>query len=381
MVCIKIYFNVYTGVEAKYKKNSERIIKQREAAKKAKEEAEEKLTALSKKAEADIDWNFTAKDKKSAYKKLIEPAFKYDKTHASAPDLSAFEVSEFTPGVFRELMRRLFNLWLQPREVAALVKDFPVDEEAIKLNPRMFLLHFIRTGVETREKRKGQILMAQREARDSVEHERQRKKRIAEQKNVLELDPLFSPVDLRTGNEKLKVASAMYDKNSPSSVSMDAFTAAFLDPLTFRNIMKSTLNLTFTPKELSALLAEYNNGDGNVDCSKFMISFIKLGADERAKLKAIQLEKQRREDHHRKTEHERIMKEAEEKMVLKISYKFTSEERSRAFVKLAEAAKKYDRSHPGCMALDGFDCKEMSPAVFKELIRRTFNLVFTPGKK
>jgi hypothetical protein len=74
------------------------------------------------------------------------------------------------------------------------------------------------------------------------------------------------------------------------------------------------------------------------------------------------------------------MKEAEDKMVLNITYDFSRDEKESAFRKLAVAAKKYDKSHPGCVALDGFQCLELEPSAFRDIVRRTFNLTFTPGE-
>jgi len=53
------------------------------------------------------------------------------------------------------------------------------------------------------------------------------------------------------------------------------------------------------------------------------------------------LEKQRRDNERRKTEHLRKMKESEAKMTLAVSYDFEDEDKVEAFKLLAESAKKY----------------------------------------
>lgn len=82
------------------------------------------------------------------------------------------------------------------------------------------------------------------------------------------------------------------------------------------------------------------DASGNVSCSDFVVSFIRYGSEERARIRALQLEKQRKDELHRRTEHERKVKEAESKMVVDIRYDYNEKDEASAFEKLASAAKK-----------------------------------------
>ena len=97
-------------------------------------------------------------------------------------------------------------------------------------------------------------------------------------------------------------------------------------------------------------------------------------------------------------EHEKKIKEQEGKLNIEVNFDFDENDRDSALAKLTEAAIKvfikhtvfipyflfdtntslpfqqYDRSHPSAMALDGFNSTTMEATLFKEMIRRTFNL-------
>jgi hypothetical protein len=72
---------------------------------------------------------------------------------------------------------------------------------------------------------------------------------------------------------------------------LDTFHCLYLTPGMFREVMKRTFNILFTPNELAAMIAEFNNGNGNIDTSKFLVTFIKIGSEERDKVKGLALEK------------------------------------------------------------------------------------------
>lgn len=368
------------GKQSRYEKHRAFLVKQRAAIKAAKKEAEDKLNAQFEKAELSVDLTkFSDDDLENAMAKVQTASAKFDKTHPAAPSTAGFTGGAMKPGEFRELVRRTFNLWLRPQELAALVHQFSFDPEhkSGKIDSKAFLIRFVKLGFEARAQQKATVLEKQRLADQEKAQEAARKKRIAEQKMVTDVDADYGEVDRTSVYAKMTAASAKYDKNAPGCASLEAFDAQYLTPIVFREIMKRTFNISLAPKELACLIEDFDNGQGNVDCQSFIISFIKLGAEERAKFKLVMLERQRANDVLRRTEHDRKMKEAEDKMTLKISYDYTEEEKNSAFVKMAHAAKKYDKNAPGCMSLDGFEQRTMAPVVFREMLKRTFGLVLS----
>jgi hypothetical protein len=208
------------------------------------------------------------------------------------------------------------------------------------IDSKAFLVKFVKMGVEARAKARAIRLDQQRQAEKDAQHATERKRRLAEQRNVLTVDNDFAESDFNAAMEKLRVASIKYDKTSPGCPSLEAFNAAFFTPHQFKVVMKQTFGIVYTPKELAAMVAEYDNGEGNVDSGALLVNFIKMGTEERAKIRHVQLEQQRKMEFLRRTEHERKMKELEQKAEVKVKYDFTPEEEDSAFEKLAIAAKK-----------------------------------------
>ena len=83
---------------------------------------------------------------------------------------------------------------------------------------------------------------------------------------------------------------------------------------------------------------ESKTNPGNVSCFDFVRSFLRYGVEERDRQKAITLEKQRRMNYYRKTEHERKIKELESKVTVEINYDFPEDKETSAFNKLLVAA-------------------------------------------
>jgi len=161
---------------------------------------------------------------------------------------------------------------------------------------------------------------------------------------------------------------------------LTAFDAAFLTPVMFKEVLKRTFNLVFSPKELAAVIAEFHDENGNVKSKDFVVKFIQLGVEERSAFKLVQLEKLRKADKLRREEAELKLKAAEAKMLLKVDFSSSVDDEKEAFRKLTEAAKRYDKNNPGAMTLEAFDCAYMEAMTFREMLARTFNLRLTVGE-
>ena len=60
-----------------------------------------------------------------------------------------------------------------------------------------------------------------------------------------------------------------------------------------------------------------------------------------------------------------------------IDFDFSELDVARAEQKLLESSTKYDRNAPGCASLEGFECESLSVGAFRDLVRRTFDLVLS----
>lgn len=384
---------------------------------------------------------YSPDDLHAAVEKLLPAAMKFDKYHPAAPSLEAFQRGPLKIGEFKEVVKATFNVYLNVKEAAAIVLEYAPFNKAAEnyilnsnlksnssssgimnnsnetnlnndkninesnnkntnviyrnekekerkplLDPKKFMNKFIKLGFDERARVKVELLEKQRANEFLREQESIRKKRLAEQKMELEIDETFGEVDRSNAYDKMKVASARYDRNSPGCVSLEAFDAKVMNAAMFREGMKRTFNVVFTPRELAAVMQDFmhesDDGDfegmkgGGLVCSNFLKVFMRLGQEERGRMKMLQLEKSRESDMNKKTWHERKMREAEEKFHAAFMPDFTygPQDRSAAFEKLVAAARRHERGG----GLEGFQAAFMRPVDFREMCRRMFHVVFTP---
>lgn len=148
-----------------------------------------------------------------------------------------------------------------------------------------------------------------------------------------------------------------------------------------REQMKLVFNVNLTVEELSAFIKNFNKdnaGGENINCAAFLVSFFRAGFQERTnRLHSLWKEKKRIEEE-RKMKELQQKREQEMKNSLKVNYDFTEADKERAIQKLRTAARLYDKTTPGAMSMKAFEVKEMAPHVFKEQLKRIFNLQVTP---
>jgi Ca2+-binding EF-hand superfamily protein len=368
------------GVKFRFDKHKKVIEEQRRLKKAEREKAQQEEDRKAVELMKCVNWDFDSEDLIAALEKMRIAATGFDKTSSSAPSIAAFDAGSLSPYMFRELLKRTFGMVLAPRELAAMVKEFPANADGTRVNPAPFLVKFIKMGQDERERNRAQAQLLQRAALESVERKRLRKQRLKQASDELYIDHTYAEDDEVNALEKLKKVSAQFDRTASNCPSLAAFDAAYLDPVTAREVIRRVMNVNMTPTELAATIAANPDGKGNLKCSTFLTGFLKMGSEERAKAKAVELEKQREKEKYRKAEEDRKRIEAEQKNVLSITKDFSVEERENAFKKIAEAARKYDKNHPSCVSLSGFDVVVLTPAEFKELMKRTFNVNFSPGE-
>jgi hypothetical protein len=146
----------------------------------------------------------------------------------------------------------------------------------------------------------------------------------------------------------------------------------------FREMLKLTFNLKIDRSELGAILMDMCKEEvQDVPGNDFLRYFFRVGYQAREEEKKQQRLKQQQLD--QKAEEERIKKleEAKNKMKLNVDYNFSAEDEVNAMEKLRIGSEKYDKNAPGAVALDGFDCEEITPADFRELLKRVFNVTLT----
>ena len=130
---------------------------------KVKEEALKKKKELAERYLIVPDYNYSPEEEIVTLEKFCKAATKYDRKHPSSFGLEAFDVKSLTAGEFREVMKRTFNLALDPKELGVIVKMYG-DPETNTIHCSSFVIKFIKIGIEERGKMNSQQLLASRES-------------------------------------------------------------------------------------------------------------------------------------------------------------------------------------------------------------------------
>lgn len=158
-------------------------------------------------------------------------------------------------------------------------------------------------------------------------------------------------------------------------------------PSLFKNFIREQLKKVFqvnlTLPELSAFLYDFNKDHDDkhtVLCAPFLVKFLRLGFQERTRrIRATWEEKKRIQREQERKRHQEEL-EKEKKHAAQINRNFTEEEKEMALLKLRTAARLYDKTTPGAMSMKAFEMKEMPPHIFREQLKRVFNLSLTPAE-
>jgi len=244
--------------------------------------------------------------------KLILAAAKYDRNAAGTVGLDAFSGSSMEPHVFKEQLRRVFNIKVTPGELGALMRHFDKDGDG-DVNCSEFLVEFFKVGFAEKQR----VIHAKAAADERLAAAEARRARTEAEasaaKNLLTVDYEFGPKALESALAKITKAAENYDRNAPGSVSdggaptsprpphpqsthpayptsppqvgLEGFSGSSMEPHVFKEQLRRVFNIKATPGELGALMSYFDkNGDGDVNCSEFLIEFFKRGHERRGVL-------------------------------------------------------------------------------------------------
>ncbi len=185
---------------------------------------------------------------------------------------------------------------------------------------------------------------------------------------------LLTLPQLMSAKKKIGKVSAFYD---PLKVSLSGFDSVCLDATQFREQLRRNINVVVTDEELGALVFLFDkNGDGFVDSVEFKNEFFRLGKQERQKFNNEKKEEQARIAAWHNAHEEQQKRYLEKFSATKVADTWTTAQEKNAIRKIAKIAFTYDNYKGG---LEAFSmCKSVSPAEFKELMRRKFETYLTP---
>lgn len=219
--------------------------------------------------------------------------------------MTAFEAKALSPAIFREMLRRSFNMKVTDAELAALVAEF--DKQGNKMvSCGDFMIRFTTLGCEGRdvarlaqlEKQRLQTAIAQTEAA-------LKKKSLDDKLEIDENELQFSEEDMISALEKIRVLAANYDRSHPSAPSLQGFIGTDMKPVEFKNMMMRTFSMPMSSQEIGALVKYFNENNpsvmngtslpslGLVNTQGFLTYFNKIQRTEQAKRHSDRLDRDR----------------------------------------------------------------------------------------
>lgn len=280
--------------------------------------------------------------------------------------------------MFRTILRSGMNCKLAPNELDALLPLFENDGE---VDGCEFILLFYRLRYDHRSKLLSERVRRQRHAEKRMVEVQQKKNEKQETQIAIDLTDNFTEEDLQSAVKKIIDAAVKYDRLMPGAVQLDAFESEYMPPHVFREQLKLVFNVQLSIPELSAFIKNFNKDNDNkenINCSAFLVTFFRAGFKEKTRRLHEVWEKKKAFAEERERKRLQEEKEQDSKNLLKVDSNFSEEDKRNAVRKLRISAKLYDKTTPGALSMKAFEVKEMPPHVFKEQLRRVFNLHVTP---
>jgi len=312
----------------------------------------------------------------SAKKKIGKLAAFYDPEKCS---FRGFDAAALTPTEFREQLRRNFLIRLTDAELGAIVLLFDKDGDR-EIDSTEFINEFFRLGKQEKKK----FFLQQKD--DTLQKQERKARRVAEHEaRFTKLVESHFPDKWTEAEERSAIA-----KISKVAFSYDADVARWLggglqgfmdcgamNPAQFREQLRRNFELNLSPGEISALMSVFDiDGNGEVDCSEFLYTFFRMGRNEK--------------DRHLRRQMKRTAKLNEEERirVIKKDEKFaqyavaklvpaTEKDKKSAWKKIDKAATQHWGDIGGGKS---FEAADLTPAAFKEQLKRQFLISLSPGE-
>lgn len=349
-----------------------KIVQEEKEKKRIEAEAE-----LERKNAMKVSFNFTEEDKERAIVKLRTAARLYDKTTPGAMSMKSFEVKEMPPHIFKEQLKRIFNLNVTPAEMGALMSVFDCNGDGV-ITCEEFTKVFINMGFEEREKELKAAIQKQKRYEQMKKEEEEKKELEKTEKSLMKVSYEYTEEERISAMNKLIEAAWRYDKNTPGAQSLDAFESQHMEPLVFKEQLRNAFYMKLTPQELGAIINYFDpEKSGKIHCPTFLKRFFREGYEERQRRKVQWRDLQKELNKKREVKEKIKLQELDMKTSLvssSVNRDFTEQDFQSAFAKLTMGALKYDAALPGAMKLTAFEVIAMPPHVFREQLKLTFNI-------
>lgn len=221
----------------------------------------------------DIPKTWSKEDEDNARFKFGQAALSYDH---SGNALSGFtDGGSLTYLQFHEQLRRNFQLFLSPGEVAALVHIFDTNGDGV-IDCDEFLHHFFKIGGMEREKLHTKHAMITNKLHEAEKRRRKKKKEKYEKSVIAPMKP-ETKEDIKSLKKKIRDVALCYERREQWGNELEGFDPSSLTPTQFKEQLKNNFLVHLSPGELSAAVKLYGNENGDIDCGYFLSCFFITG--------------------------------------------------------------------------------------------------------
>lgn len=260
-------------------------INQRERKEKALKELEDYKDKIGKKHLKTVDMlsiinlNFDEEDKESAAAKLRLGAASFDRSHPSAAaKLRSFEVAIMPAKDLRDLLRKSFEIDLNPREMGAVMEPYMMEDGDIRNSE--FIIKFFELSRQERARIRSEVVAEKIRQQQALLGEERRQAAASKAKDE-------SAVECRVDDErsllrKLRKASQDYAIDSPSfSTKLQTMKGLVFTPKSFGVVFYRAFLIKLTLPEIGVLMGKVNPEQVAaklfiLDGTRFLRSFYKF---------------------------------------------------------------------------------------------------------
>jgi hypothetical protein len=180
------------------------------------------------------------------------------------------------PHVFKDQLRRVFNIITTVEEVAALMAHFDKEETGL-LNCRFFVAQFFKFGIDQRTRLRVSVLDNKKEKEEKEIEVLRLKEEELEKEARLAVNFGFTEIDFDSALTKFVFKCHSFEIRELGPFGWSSFTADALSFLDFKNTLKKRFDLKFTSLELGAIVMycyPQAKSRGKMSCRLFINVFL-----------------------------------------------------------------------------------------------------------
>ena len=364
---------VRAGIEQREIWRKARVAKLKEKEEAAQAESLRRQQALALQNAAAAAMNFSISDKQSAFNKLGKAYQGIRRLGGGVSELSVFENGIMDAATLRDSLRKVFNIYLTPKELGAVMTEYDSTKEGF-IRSKVFLQGLVKfCGGKAPMRRQSPLKITSGEK--AVKNDNSSP---SDDKDVV--DWQFEAEHIDSLITKLEGAMLIID-----SKSLDVLSGTRLNASELRSYIVRILKVSLTPFELGALMNKLGvsllrgsaPAAASVDSLVLKSYLIRLRHSARGKenQRINEMQRQRREERAAKAARRKLLEEQRAK--LDEEYFYSDVDKDTAFRKLTEASVKYDRTSPTCVSLECFKCAYLTSNEFRDAMRLSFNIFLT----